>query len=140
MFELVLRLKTLEVDADLIIHVVHAAGKRMIAQGTDSLSRGEMQWVSMEVFVPLHLLVSALERSTELCSWLTAAAKGLDQIFFEPEDWFTKGQGGAHLSGTLHPLPPMYLLSNLGEHVTKAPQIYTLLLSLVSRLDNGGAT
>ena len=53
----------------------------MIAPDTDVLCRsdkltGEMQRVSMEAFVPLHL--SALERSTELRSWLTAAAKGLD--------------------------------------------------------------
>ena len=102
-----LRLKTLEVDADLIIHVVYVAGKRMIAQGTDGLSRGDkstglMQRVSMEAFVPLHL--SALERSGELRSWLlTAAAKSLDPIFLEPNDWFTKGQG----QGTFiwHPAP-----------------------------------
>ena len=106
LFELVLRLKTLEVDADLIIHVVYVAGKRMIAQGTDGLSRGDkstglMQRVSMEAFVPLHL--SALERLEELRSWLTAAAKGLDSIFLEPNDWFTKGQG----QGTFiwHPAP-----------------------------------
>ena len=85
-----LGLKTLKVDADLIIHVVHvASGKRMIAQGTDGLSSGDkstgvMQRVSMEAFVPLHL--SALERSGELRSCLTAAAKGLDLIFLEPND------------------------------------------------------
>jgi hypothetical protein len=96
LFELVLRLKIFEVKADLIIHVVHVAGKCMIAQGTDGLSRGDkftgvMQRVSMEEFVPLHL--SALDRSNELCPWLAAVAKGLEPVFLEPEDWFTKGQG-----------------------------------------------
>jgi hypothetical protein len=38
-FELVLRLKLLEVEADLIIHVVHVAGERMIAQGADHSAR-----------------------------------------------------------------------------------------------------
>lgn len=60
LFALVLCLPTLEIEADLIIHVVHVAGKRMIAQGTDGLSRGNkltraMQGVQMEAFVPLHL-------------------------------------------------------------------------------------
>ena len=62
---------------------------------------GVMQRVSMEAFVPLHL--SALERSGELRSWLTAVAKSLDPIFLEPNNWFTKGQG----QGTFiwHPAP-----------------------------------
>jgi hypothetical protein len=82
----------LEIEADLLIHVVHVAGKRMIAQGTDGLSRGDkstgvMQRISMEQFVPLHL--SALECSPQILSWITA---GLEPIFLEPEDWFTKGQ------------------------------------------------
>ena len=86
----------LEVEADLTSHVVHVAGKRMTAQGTDGLTRGDKslgvaQRIAMEADVPLHL--RALERSSELRPLLTAAAKGLDPIFLEPEDWFTKGQG-----------------------------------------------
>jgi hypothetical protein len=40
--ELVLRLRKVEVELeyDLTLHVVHIAGTRMIAQGTDGLSRG----------------------------------------------------------------------------------------------------
>ena len=138
LFELVLRLKTLEVDADLIIHVVHVAGKRMIAQGTDGLSRGDkstgvMQRVSMEAFVPLHL--SAFERSGELRSWLTAAARGLDPIVLEPNDWFSKGQG----RGTFiwHPAPAAadVVVEQLGKARHKRPA--NLHIVVVPRLMTG---
>ena len=38
--DLVLRLRKIELEYDLTLHVVHVAGTRMIAQGTDGLSRG----------------------------------------------------------------------------------------------------
>eukprot|EP00978_Attheya_sp_CCMP212_P002155 scaffold4461_cov48-Attheya_sp.AAC.1 len=38
LFELVLMLKKLEVKYDIILHVIHVSGKRMMAQGTDGLS------------------------------------------------------------------------------------------------------
>jgi hypothetical protein len=41
LFKLVLRLRELELEYDLILHVVHVAGKRMIDQGADSLSRAD---------------------------------------------------------------------------------------------------
>jgi hypothetical protein len=138
LFDLVLRLKALEIEADLIIHVVHVAGKRMIAQGTDGLSRGDkstgvMQRVSMEKFVPLHL--SALERSEKLRPWLTAATKGLEPIFLEPKDWFTTGQG----FGTFiwHPAPAAadVVVEQLGKARHKRPS--SLHIVVVPRLMTG---
>jgi hypothetical protein len=41
LFDLILRLRKLEMDCIMIIHVIHAAGKRMIDQGTDGLSRAD---------------------------------------------------------------------------------------------------
>jgi hypothetical protein len=38
LFELVLQLKHLKLEQDIILHVVHICGKRIIAQGTDGLS------------------------------------------------------------------------------------------------------
>jgi hypothetical protein len=35
LFELVLQLKQLELDHDIILHVIHISGRCMIAQGTD---------------------------------------------------------------------------------------------------------
>lgn len=37
---LVLRLRLLEMRYGMVIHVIHVSGKRMIAQGTDGVSRG----------------------------------------------------------------------------------------------------
>jgi hypothetical protein len=60
LFELVLQLRKLAMSSGLILHVIHVSGKRMIAQGTDGLSRGDhtegvMQGRSMTEFIPLHL-------------------------------------------------------------------------------------
>eukprot|EP00978_Attheya_sp_CCMP212_P037942 scaffold183200_cov67-Attheya_sp.AAC.3 len=60
LFELVLRLKKLETKNDLVLHMIHVSGRRMIAQGTDGLSRGDhlqsvMQGLPMTAFMPLYL-------------------------------------------------------------------------------------
>jgi hypothetical protein len=39
LFDLVLRLRALQMNGQLALHVIHVAGKRMIAQGTDALSQ-----------------------------------------------------------------------------------------------------
>jgi len=59
LFELVLRLRKLEMAAECRIFLVHVAGTRMIAQGADGLSRGDqnagvMSGVDMLEYVPLH--------------------------------------------------------------------------------------
>jgi hypothetical protein len=73
LFELVLRLRKLELRHNLILHVVHVSGRRMIAEGTDGLSRGDhsegvMQGQRMEDFIPLDL--DPLTRSPGLKKWL----------------------------------------------------------------------
>ena len=64
LFELMLRLRKLEMAGDLILHVIHVAGTRMVAEGADGGSRGDlnqgvMAGQSILDFVPLHL--TALE-------------------------------------------------------------------------------
>ncbi len=56
--ELVLRLKRVELEAEFTLFIVHVAGTRMIAQGTDGLSHGiilegVMSGKNMLHFVPL---------------------------------------------------------------------------------------
>eukprot|EP00978_Attheya_sp_CCMP212_P024148 scaffold75459_cov47-Attheya_sp.AAC.5 len=43
LYEQVLRLRKLECDYEFVLHVSHVAGTRMIAQGTDGLSRGNLE-------------------------------------------------------------------------------------------------
>jgi hypothetical protein len=70
LFELVLRLRQLEMHGGWKLHVIHIAGKRMIQQGTDGLSRGDMMSGGMEGFDMLSFVplgkeqMSALEASS----------------------------------------------------------------------------
>jgi len=106
LFELVLRLKKLEWEFGLTLHVVHVAGKRMIAQGTDGMSRADftedvMAGHPMGDYVPLHLGVGA--RSQQLLDWVVGWLGGLgmglgEPSILEPEDWFGRGHGvGIHV-------------------------------------------
>ena len=97
LFDLVLRLRQLEVAASCSIHFVHVAGTRMIAQGTDGLSRGDMNEGVMQgkgilQFIPLHL--SALDRQRKLKTWIQSfvipSELREEVIFLKVEDWFER--------------------------------------------------
>jgi hypothetical protein len=75
LFDLIIRLMHLEIQHSLSLHVIHVAGHRMQAQGTDGLSRGDtlsgiMRGQSHLMFAPLHL--SACDRSQGVVSWCTS--------------------------------------------------------------------
>ncbi len=96
LFELVLRLRELELLGGLILHVIHVAGARMISQGTDGLSRGDcssgiMGGQHMITFVPLHL--SGVDRSPTLLHWIQSWAPMPTVRPLLPFEWFTKGHG-----------------------------------------------
>ncbi len=56
LFDIILRLKQLELTHSVQLHVVHIAGTRMMEQGTDGLSRGSLwEGSRVPVCVPLHL-------------------------------------------------------------------------------------
>jgi hypothetical protein len=97
LYELVVRLYRLEMKFLCKIEVIHVAGTRMIRQGTDGLSRGDMYegvmaGDSMLSHVPLHL--SAPERSEGLVDWIRSWAEGSSSAQLEvltPEGWFERG-------------------------------------------------
>jgi hypothetical protein len=73
LFDLVLRLRKIEMEGDCRIILVRVAGKRMIWQGSNGLSRGDentevMSGEEMMSFVALHL--RAVDRSDELLPWI----------------------------------------------------------------------
>jgi hypothetical protein len=73
LFELVLCLRRMEMEGQLILHVIHVAGTRMIEEGADGGSRGDLTQGAMAGrpildYVLLHL--SALERAPELEGWI----------------------------------------------------------------------
>lgn len=96
--DLVTRLRDVEMNAGCRIHLCHVAGTRMIEQGTDGLSRGNltegvMQGTrSMMDFVPLHR--SAFERSPALFEWIESwvgLEESEDLEYLTPTDWFERG-------------------------------------------------
>jgi len=143
LFELVLRLKKLEWDFGLNLHVVHVAGKRMIAQGTDGLSRadfteGVMAGHPMGDYVPLHL--GAGERSAKLLDWVLGWLGGLgmglgEPSVLEPEDWFGRGHStGVHVWAP-PPAAAEVVVEQLGRARHKRP--FNLHVVVVPRLMTG---
>jgi hypothetical protein len=73
LFDLIVRFRKVQIECDAEIIVSHGLGTRMIAQGTDGVSRGLLTegvttGVDMLTFIPLHL--SALERNPLLVEWV----------------------------------------------------------------------
>jgi hypothetical protein len=94
LFELVLRLKKLEMTAGLKIHLIHISGRRMIANGVDGLSRGSltegvMSGTPFLEFFPLN--ETALERSPDLLNDFKFMIPFEELTVLEPRDWFEKG-------------------------------------------------
>ena len=97
LYELVVRIFRLEMKYLCKLEIVHVAGTRMIEQGTDGLSRGDMYegvmaGRSMLSFVPLHK--SAGERSPEIIPWVQSWASGCRGEVAElltPSGWYTRG-------------------------------------------------
>lgn len=90
--ELVIRLRKMEMKGELFIHVIWIAGTRMISQGTDSLSRGDlcsgvMAGDSYLSHIPINKGVPELE--PELMRWLERSLPG-SWTTLKPEDWFDK--------------------------------------------------
>ena len=93
LFNLVLRVRKLEMTRQCKIHLCHVAGERMISQSTDGLSRGNlvegvMKGDAISSFVPIHQC--GLSRSSQLKPWLLSWL-GKETEFLEPKDWFIRG-------------------------------------------------
>jgi hypothetical protein len=76
-----------------LIHLIHFAGKRMMAQGIDGLSQGVMtqgvmRGSPLEDFVPLHLDPLA-RQGPSLAKWVNSWSGVLENLrWVSPEDWF----------------------------------------------------
>ncbi len=96
LFSLVLRLRQLEMNGSLALQVIHVAGTRMIQQGTDGLSRGDltegiMAGYEMRCFVPIHLC--ALDRQPSILHWVRVWTGQHDLTPLTTEEWFDRGHG-----------------------------------------------
>ena len=93
LLDLVVQLRSLSTRFGIKISVFHVSGTRMIAQGTDGVSRGflgggVMAGESMTSFIPIHL--GADERHPPILDWVKDWTCP-DIIFLKPIDWFQKG-------------------------------------------------
>jgi hypothetical protein len=122
---LVQRLRKLEMDGSLFIVVVWVAGIRMIAQGTDGLSHGDLfngvlAGQGFLSFVPLNK--TAIEQSEGLLEWLTSTfPRKKDWKVLDKIGWFEEGfEDGNHIWAP----PPAIadvVLDNLCESVLIRP-------------------
>lgn len=95
LFELILRLRKIEMEGDLILHVIHISGVRMIHCGIDGLSRSDYNegiaaGKSLESYMDLDK--SALTRAPDLMTWVKSwwRSEVLGELsLLTPEEWFT---------------------------------------------------
>ena len=95
LFDLIVRLRMIEISGALRFWVIHVAGKRMISQGADGLSRGNllegvMEGKPMLAYVPLAL--SCLQRSPDVRMWIKSWFNE-SACFLSEEEWFDVGHG-----------------------------------------------
>ena len=95
LFELIVRLRQLEMTGSLKLWVIHVAGKRMIQQGADGLSRGNllegvMTGVPMLSYVPLA--ISGIQRSPNLVAWIRSWTPTPGEVL-TTDEWYDKGHG-----------------------------------------------
>jgi hypothetical protein len=92
--DLVRRLRKLEMEGYIFIRFIWIAGTRMIEQGTDGLSRGDLSNGVMAgehflKFVPLNK--TAFQRQPLLEEWICGTLPGEQWQTLTTEDWFTTG-------------------------------------------------
>lgn len=93
LYDLIVRLRSLELRVGARFLISHVSGHRMQAQGTDGISRGYLRegislGEAMLKFCPWGQ--SALERSPSLVTWLKEVF-GNDLEILSPSQWFTRG-------------------------------------------------
>ena len=93
LLSLIVRLRSMATRYNEWVNLFHVAGTRMIAQGTDGVSRGYlglgvMAGDAMSTFIPIQQ--SAPERSHSLLPWVRSWSS-VNAILLEPIDWFVEG-------------------------------------------------
>jgi hypothetical protein len=126
LFELMLRLRELEMKGGLVLHMIHVAGTRMQEEGADGSSRGDnwtgvMRGKPILDYVPLHL--SAPEVEPGLLPWLDSCwdkSRGpLEHL--NPEGWFTNGMTEGNFVWTPAPAAAEVAAEQMARAIHKHP-------------------
>jgi len=97
LFEAVLDMRVLECEFKIFVHVIWVAGTRMIAQGTDGFSRGDLEngvatGASMLSYVPLHL--DPFRVNPRLKDWILSTVDCQNEWqVLDANGWFDQGHG-----------------------------------------------
>ena len=94
--ELIVRLRKVEIEAGFTLHFVHVAGTRMIAQGTDGLSRGmllEGVLTGKPMLSYIDLAKSAIDRFPPLLEFVRSWTQMPKLEPLTPEEWFVEAHG-----------------------------------------------
>jgi hypothetical protein len=131
LFDLVLRLRMLQLHHGLHLHVIHVAGTRMQYQGTDGLSRGStdagvLQGDDMLSFIPLHL--SAADRHPPLAAWIQSWYSDDPYSWLQPFDWFNSGHTAGRNVWCPPPAAADVALEQLAIAIHKRPKTQHLVL------------
>jgi len=131
LFDLILRMRVLQMHHDLCLHVLHVSGKRMQAQGTDGLSRGcldsgVLAGSSMLSFVPLHQ--SALERELTLFDWVTSWTCDDPVVWLSSFGWYTHGHQPGRFVWCPPPAAADACLEQLSVAIHKRPQTFHIVV------------
>jgi hypothetical protein len=93
--KLALRLRLLEMDGLVRSQMVHVPGTRMISQGTDGLSRGDLAegvMTGQSILQHVPVRYSAVVRQPSLLQWLSSWLPATPFIL-EPSQWSVEGHG-----------------------------------------------
>jgi hypothetical protein len=133
LFELMLRLRKLEMSGTLILHVVHVAGTRMQLEGADGSSRGDqttgvMCGQRVLKYVPIHL--SAPEVQPNLVPWIRSwwDFKRGTLTHLDPDGWFTTGMTQGNFLWTPAPAIADVAAEQMARAVHKHPHSFHMFV------------
>ena len=134
-----LRLKKIEKEGDLFIHLVHVSGTRMIWSDVDGLSCGDhnagvMAGEAMTSFVPLSQ--NAAEHSTSLLPWLRSwatpmvesSSKQVKVLLVSPTEWCDPHPSGGTYVWMPPPAAAAAAVEWLGQSIHKRPDSVHIVL------------
>ena len=136
--DIVLEMRKLEMEHDIVLHIIHVSGSRMIRQGTDGLSRadhsnGVMNGEDMTRHVPLN--ESAFERSPELLHRFNTMFPGLELQLLEPRAWYDEYHNYGNFVWCPPPAAADVVVDLLNKARHKRPE--SMHIILVPRLMTG---
>ena len=120
LFELVLELRQCQMKHGFGLYAIHVSGSRIIRQGTDGVSRGDLQPSSgveqpVRYFAPIHL--TAFEQSVSLKEWVESWTTE-KSFTLDPSEWFFEAHDLRTDPSTPH---PREVFQKSGVHIWTPP-------------------